>query len=205
MAEDMISVVIPVYNECGSIAPLLEEVRDACSEMGRYEIVVVNDGSDDGTGQLLEDIRGRGFPELRIISMRRNWGQSAAMWAGFRAARGDIVVTLDGDGQNVPSDIPNCVDALRASDVCCGFRRNRMDSFSRRAGSRIANAVRRAVIGDGIADTGCSLKAFRAGFVKDLQYWDGMHRFLPALAMMQGAKITQIPVSHRSRTVGRSK
>jgi glycosyltransferase involved in cell wall biosynthesis len=142
---------------------------------------------------------------LRVISLRPNAGQSAAMVTGFRRARGKVVVTMDADGQNDPADIAACVTALADCDCCFGYRARRQDRWSRRWGSRFANGVRNRVLGEAIVDTGCSLKAFKAEFLADLPLWDGVHRFLGSMVVMRGARIRQIPVNHRPRVKGQSK
>ncbi len=204
--DSLLSVVLPVFNEAECISDVLNELHAVLAGAGgRFEIVLVDDGSTDGTRPLLEAFCRRQPSGARLFALGANSGQSAAFWAGIQAARGDIIVLMDADGQNDPADIARCVAALGAADICCGYRRQRQDTFSKRAGSRLANRLRRAVLHDQVIDTGCSLKAFRAGVLKPLQYWDGMHRFLPVLASLQGARIVQVPVGHRARLAGRSK
>jgi dolichol-phosphate mannosyltransferase len=140
-----------------------------------------------------------------LIQLTPNSGQSAAFGVGFQYAKHPIIVTMDADGQNDPADIPLLLDGLEDADVCCGYRHNRQDTASKRLASRIGNRIRNAFLGSDIIDTGCSLKAFRADFVRHLTMHDGMHRFLPNLCAMQGARINQIPVNHRPRTSGVSK
>ncbi len=201
-----VSVVLPVYNEEECIEGVLREVHGVLSGMGStFEILAVNDGSSDRTRAVLLGLV-PALKGLRVLTLIPNSGQSAAMGAGFRHACGDAVVAMDADGQNDPADIPALVAALGSCDVCCGYRMNRQDTWSKRIGSRFANAVRRAFLHDGIRDTGCSLKAFKAWVVRDLPMeLKGMHRFLPALALMRGARIEQRPVRHRARAAGVSK
>ena len=200
------SVVLPVYNEQDCLDAVLPELVSACERLGAYELIAVDDGSSDDSYRLLVDGYATHNPKIRVLRLDENSGQSAAMWTGFQAARGPIVVTLDADGQNDPADIRRVVECVEGgADVCCGFRETRHDSMSKRLGSRLANAVRKRILKDGIRDTGCPMKAYRAQFLKPLQYWNGMHRFLPALCQMQGAHVEQIPVSHRSRAAGKSK
>lgn len=202
-----ISVVLPVYNEEECIEQVADEVRDVLAGLGReFEVILVDDGSSDGTPDRMCALA-KAHPEYRIIRITPNSGQSAAMGAGFRAARGDIIVCLDADGQNDPADIPKLLSELEHCDVCCGIRARRKDTWSRRVGSRLANAVRNAVLHDGIIDTGCSLKAFRASVVSDFpMHLRGMHRFLPVLARISAdATIRQVSVNHRPRAAGRSK
>ncbi|MFO7535787.1 MAG: glycosyltransferase family 2 protein [Kiritimatiellia bacterium] len=201
-----LSVVLPVYNEEACIEGVIRELHGRLSGMGgSFEILAVNDGSTDRTPAVLIDLA-RGLPGLRVLTLAPNAGQSAAMGAGFRHARGDRVVAMDADGQNDPADIPALVAALDGCDVCCGYRMNRQDTWSKRYGSRVANAVRRTFLKDGIRDTGCSLKAFKAWVVRDLPLeLKGLHRFLPALALMKGAVLSELPVHHRARAAGLSK
>lgn len=201
-----VSVVLPVFNEESCIEGVLRELHGVLSGMGEgFEILAVNDGSSDRTRVVLMGLVPV-LPGLRVLTLIPNSGQSAAMGAGFRLARGEAVVAMDADGQNDPADIPALVDALGSCDVCCGYRVNRQDPWSKRIGSRFANAVRRALLHDGVRDTGCSLKAFKAWVVRDLPMeLKGMHRFLPALALMRGARISQLPVRHRARSAGVSK
>jgi len=201
-----LSVILPVYNEQECVEGTLRELDATLAKLSLpYEILAVNDGSSDRTPDLISNLA-RGIPSLRMLTIAPNSGQSAAMGAGFKAARGAVIVTMDADGQNDPADIPRLMEGLRQSDVCCGYRANRRDSAGKRWGSRLANRVRQAILHDGIIDTGCTLKAFKAEFVRDLPMrLKGMHRFLPVLAQMQGAMVSQIAVNHRPRTAGTSK
>ncbi len=204
-ARPHLSIVIPVYNEQENLLPLWEELCSALRTIGAtHEVIFVDDGSTDTSPGILAGLRSR-HPEVRLLRARRNSGQSAAMIAGFRAARGEIIVTLDGDRQNDPSDIPNLLKHIPEYDAAAGFRVNRADSFVRRISSRLGNAVRNAVSGDDIIDTGCTLKAFRRECLEDLPGFDGMHRFLPTLVRMAGFKVCQVPVGHRPRVAGSSK
>lgn len=197
-----VSAVIPVYNEVDSIRPLANELL-AVSEL--TEILFVNDGSADGTTAALDQLATQ-HPRIRVHHQPQNAGQSAAMWTGFQQAAGEIIVCLDGDGQNDPADIPLMLAALSSSvDVVCGRRAKRRDSWSKRTGSRWANRVRNWVTHDGVADTGCSLKAFRRACVPDLPPLDGMHRFMPAYFTLKKRRIVQIDVNHRAREHGQSK
>jgi glycosyltransferase involved in cell wall biosynthesis len=201
-----ISVVLPVFNEQECVAETLRELFSALEALGRsHEVVAVDDGSTDRTPALLREARAR-HPRLRVLTLTPNSGQSAAFGAGFLHARGAVTVLMDADGQNDPNDIGRLVAELEGCDACCGIRAHRRDSWAKRLGSRIANGVRARVLGDGIVDTGCSLKAIRTEFVRDLPMTlRGMHRFLPALLAMRGARIRQIPVNHRPRAAGKSK
>jgi len=199
-----ISVVVPVFDEEPNLAPLVAEIGAALAGFD-YELLVVDDGSRDATATTLARLATQ-EPRLRPLRHDRNYGQSAALATGFAAARGELLVTLDGDLQNDPADAPLLLAELdRGFDVVSGVRRRRQDSWVRKVSSRIANGVRRRVLDDGITDVGCSLKAYRTRVVKRLPPFAGMHRFLPALARMEGARITELPVAHRPRRFGKSK
>jgi dolichol-phosphate mannosyltransferase len=203
-----ISVVIPARDEADNIGPLLADVRAALDGRVDYEIVVVDDGSVDATPDRLRDAI-RSFPRLRSVRHRSPSGQSASLWTGVRLARAPWIVTLDGDGQNDPADIPALLDArdARRSDrllLVNGYRQSRHDSWVKRASSRIANAVRRRVLGDGTPDTGCGLKLFSREAFLALPEFDHMHRFIPALVRRSGGEILSVPVRHRERVHGRS-
>ena len=202
-----VSVVLPIYNEESCIDGVLDELCAVLdTKLGRpYELLAVDDGSSDRTPELLRAQAAR-RNYLRVLRLTPNAGQSAAFCAGFRAARGRIVVTLDADGQNDPADIPAVVARISDTvDCCCGYRAKRMDTASKRWGSRLANAVRNRALGEEIIDTGCSVKAFKVEFVRSLQPWDGLHRFFASFVTMQGGRIVQIPVNHRTRAAGTSK
>ncbi|HXT52121.1 MAG TPA: glycosyltransferase family 2 protein [Thermoanaerobaculia bacterium] len=199
-----ISVVVPVFDEEANLAPLVAEIGAAFAGLD-YELLVVDDGSRDATAATLARLAGE-EPRLRPLRHDRNYGQSAALATGFAAARGELLVTLDGDLQNDPADAPRLLAELeRGFDVVSGVRQRRQDSWVRKVSSRVANGVRRRVLDDGIADVGCSLKVYRTRIVKRLPPFAGMHRFLPALARMEGARITELPVAHRPRRFGKSK
>ncbi len=207
VAVDMpeISAIIPVYNEIESLPGLLDELNAVLYGTGRsYEVILVDDGSADGSGAWIED-RARKDPCVRGILFEANVGQSGAIAAGLRHARGSVFVTLDADGQNDPSSIPALLTALEDADVVSGVRTPRADSWRRRVSSRVANAVRRATIGDTISDVGCSLKAYRREALEGIPLFVGAHRFLPALCQFRGAKVAEVPVRHRPRQHGVSK
>jgi glycosyltransferase involved in cell wall biosynthesis len=200
-----ISVVIPVYNEKENLVPLLAEVSAVLKGIGRgYEVLFVDDGSTDGSGRVLSDLR-RTDPHVRVVSFARNAGQTAAMDAGFRRARGEVVVTLDADLQNDPADIPLLLAQLEGWDAVVGVRAKRRDSVVRRISSRVANYVRNRLSDETISDTGCSLKAYRRAALSRLVLWNGMHRFLPTLLKMEGFRVRETPVGHRPRRHGESK
>ena len=200
-----ISIVIPVYNEQECIESTLREVFGVTEKMpGEIEVLAVDDGSTDDTPGILAKLAAENAC-LRVLRLKPNSGQSAALGTGFRRAKGGVIVMLDADGQNDPADIPKLVEELDKCDMCCGYRANRQDTWARRYGSRLANWCRDRLLGDGIIDTGCTIRAVKADYLRGLAIWNGMHRFIPALAMMRGAKIKQIPVNHRARTAGQSK
>lgn len=201
-----LSVVIPAHNEEAVLAGCLEELAAHLrgAQRGTFETIVVDDGSTDRTWRVLCRLKDH-MPGLVCLRFRTNAGQTAALDAGFRAARGAVVITMDADMQNDPADIPKLLDALRDSDVVCGIRQRRRDSPVRRFSSRVANAVRNILTGDDIQDVGCSLRAMRAEALKGLKLYRGMHRFLPTLLKLDGWSVAQIPVNHRARERGRSK
>jgi glycosyltransferase involved in cell wall biosynthesis len=200
-----LSVVIPAYNEEANVEACHQELASVLEAHGQpFEIIFVDDGSIDGTADALRRIT-RADPRVRVLRLRRNTGQSAALDAGFRAVRGAVVVTMDADLQNDPHDIPNLLAALPGHDAVCGWRVDRRDPWTKRVASRVANVVRDRVTGDGVHDTGCSLKAFRREAVQRLRLYRGMHRFLPALLQIEGLRVAEVPVSHRPRRAGVSK
>jgi dolichol-phosphate mannosyltransferase len=200
-----LSAVIPAFNEIESLQTVVDELEEVLRRTGRsFEVILVDDGSTDGSGDWIED-RARRDPCVRGVLLERNVGQSGALAAGLRHARGDVILTLDADGQNDPASIPQLLAALETADVVSGVRHHRADSWRRRVSSRIANSVRRAVIGDTISDVGCSLKAYRREALEDLPLFVGAHRFLPALCQFRGARVAEVPVLHRPRQKGVSK
>lgn len=201
-----LSVVLPVYNEQDSLDVVLPELLAVCAMFEDYEIIAVNDGSTDQSEVILRGYARRNG-HVRLLALSANSGQSAALWAGFQEARFPITATLDADGQNDPRDLADCIRLMvdQGADVCSGVRLDRHDSWSRRFGSRVANYIRGHILGDGIQDTGCPLKIYRTDYLRRLQYWNGMHRFLPALCQIFGAKVVQRPVTHRQRIGGMSK
>jgi dolichol-phosphate mannosyltransferase len=204
------SIVVPVYNEAGNVRPLLTEIDQAVQGSGAREVIYVDDGSDDDT---LSELRQAmvDFSALRVLHHPRRGGQSSALLTGVRAARCRWVVTLDGDGQNNPTDIFLLLNRLREESetaralMIIGHRTRRRDSLVRCWSSRIANAVRRGLLKDGTPDTGCGLKLFPRDLLLSLPAFDHMHRFLPALAQRQGARVISVPVGHRARRRGLSK
>jgi dolichol-phosphate mannosyltransferase len=202
-----ISVVVPVRDEMESIPVLAAEVERELDRLGRpWEMLWIDDGSTDATLVRLRELRA-GRREHRWVSFDRNYGQAAAFAVGFRAARGDVVITLDADLQNDPQDIPALLAVLDrgAADMVNGVRVQRHDSWMRKVSSRIGNGFRNRLTGESVSDVGCSLRAVRREFVTDLPLFRGMHRFLPTLARMQGARLAEIPVHHRARRFGKTK
>jgi dolichol-phosphate mannosyltransferase len=200
-----LSVVIPAYNECDNLGPLIDEIEAVLGGMRPFEVIVVDDGSSDATAQVIGRLAAqRSWLRLETHAQRR--GQSAGICTGVEAARAPIIALLDGDGQNDPADIPALLTALEADGIAMaiGFRRKRRDSWVRRISSRIANGVRAALLDDGVPDTGCGLKAFYRRDFLALPRFDHMHRFLPALIRQQGGAIRSIPVNHRPRRRGKS-
>jgi dolichol-phosphate mannosyltransferase len=205
-AVPAVSVVVPVRNEAANIAPLVAEIAKALADRGRFEIVYVNDGSTDATGDELRALM-RQHSFLRQICHAQSCGQSAAVRTGVAAARAPIVVTLDGDGQNDPAFVPKLIAAIESDPrvgLVAGQRVGRKASAFKRFQSRIANAVRGGVLRDGTRDTGCGLKAFRRDVFLALPYFDGLHRFLPALVKREGYDIAYVDVIDRPRQHGLS-
>jgi len=203
-----ISVVVPVKDEAANVVPLAREIAQALAGQGESEIIFVDDGSTDGTPAALQALKGE-IPTLRVISHAENAGQSRATRTGVRAARGEIIVTLDGDGQNDPADIPKLLDMMRRGEASLGMvsgvRAKRKDTASRRLASRAANAIRQALLHDGAVDTGCGLKAFKRDAFLALPYFDHLHRFLITMMIREGYKVQFVPVNHRPRLHGQSK
>jgi dolichol-phosphate mannosyltransferase len=202
-----VSVVVPIYNEVESLPHLIEAIATSLNSTGlSYELICVDDGSQDGSAELLKE-QAIARPNLRAVLLRRNYGQTAAMAAGFNYARGRAIVTLDGDLQNDPADIPMLLAKLEEGyDLVSGWRKNRQDAaVTRLLPSKIANWLIGQTTGVKIHDYGCSLKAYRSELVADMNLYGELHRFLPALAFIEGARITELPVRHHPRRHGRSK
>ena len=206
-AAPQLSIVVPVYNEEESVDLLCQNLHDALTKVGRtYEVILVDDGSGDQTWPKLL-ANARKFPHLRLVRFRRNFGQTAAMSAGFNHATGDIVITLDADLQNDPADIPLLLEQMeRGYDVVSGWRKNRQDTFiNRKLPSMMANWLIGKMTGVALHDYGCTLKAYRRDIMKDVHLYGEMHRFIPALAAWVGGKVTEVPVNHHARRFGTSK
>ncbi len=206
-SDTYISIVIPAYNEEDNIPILYEKLKGVLERLGReYEVIFVDDGSVDRTWEVLKEIAEKD-QRVKLIRFRKNYGQTAAMYAGFQYASGEVVITLDADLQNDPEDIPNLLQKLEEGyDIVSGWRKDRKDPFlSRKVPSMIANWIISKVTGVELHDYGCTLKAYRSGIIKKLELYGDMHRFLPALTKRLGAKITEIPVKHHPRVYGKSK
>ena len=207
MTRPDLSVVFPVYNEEENVPLLLAEIKKALApHPWSYEIVAVDDGSKDRSVEVMRNLRSE-YPTLRILRFEKNSGQTAALDAAWRAARGTYVVSLDADLQNDPADIPAMMQKLldEKVDMVIGVRVNRQDTFARKMQSKIGNGVRNWITGDQITDTGCSLKMVRRACIDEVQLFTGMHRFLPTLIRMRGYKVIEMPVNHRPRQFGVSK
>ncbi len=198
-----VSIVVPVYNEEGNVEDLYKEIKEVCENEGyEYEIIFVNDGSSDRTDEICRKLK-----PLKYICLRRNFGQTAAMDAGIKAAKYDYIVTLDGDRQNDPHDIPRMIHYLveNGLDVVSGWRKNRKDTFMKRVISRGANFLRGILVKDGIHDSGCSLKVYKKECFKGVNLYGEQHRFIPALLKIKGFTVGEVVVNHRARTAGKTK
>jgi len=202
-----LSVVAPAYNEADNLEPLVREIVEAVAPLGkRYEIILVDDGSTDGSPEVLRALM-REVPALRVLAMERNSGQTAALDAGLRAARGTFVATLDADRQNDPAEIPRLLAMLEADecDMAMGWRARRNDPWLRRVSTKIANGVRNWLTRERIHDSACGLKVLRRECFTGLKLFNGMHRFLPTLVKLEGYRVAEVPVNHRPRAAGTAK
>ena len=203
LKQHLLSIVIPVFNEAESIAKLHEEIVSVCEQEGySYEVIIVDDGSTDGSEMIIKNLS-----PVVYVKLRRNFGQTAAIDCGIKQAQGTLIVTMDGDGQNDPADIPKLIDYLEANDydVVSGWRKKRRDSYMKRASSRFANFIRSFIIKDGLNDSGCSLKVYRAECFEGISLYGEMHRFVPAVLKIKGFRIGELEVNHRNRTTGYTK
>jgi len=204
-----LSIVVPVRNEADNILPLLAEIHAALEPQGEFEVLYVDDGSSDATPVRLAEAL-KAHPRLRVLAHAESCGQSAALVTGFRAARGEWIATLDGDGQNDPADIPKLIAARDGAgwaanlQLVAGYRKKRQDTWLKRFSSRVANGVRSTLLGDATPDTGCGVKLILRSAVLELPVFDHMHRFLPALIQRNGGATLSVEVSHRPRTRGTS-
>lgn len=205
MTEPDLSVVVPLYNEEESLPVLAAEIAAALDPLPlSYEVLYVDDGSTDGSPWVLERLAARD-PRVRRIRLAKNSGLSAGLAAGIRHARGPLVATLDADLQNDPADIPRMLEALPGVDVVCGIRQKRRDDWLRRVSSKVANAVRNWATEESVTDVGCTLRVARREHLVEVAFFTGIHRFLPTLLKMHGARIREIPVHHRPRRFGKAK
>lgn len=207
----MLSVVVPVRNEAENILPLIEEIHAALESRWDFEVIYVDDGSTDATPARLTEAKAR-FPRLRVLRHKASCGQSTAIWTAANAAKGRWIITLDGDGQNDPADVPALVEIALASEsdpasrlhLVTGIRRKRQDNWLRRVSSRVANGIRQRMLKDGVRDTGCGLKVMRRDAFLRLPFFDHMHRYYPALIIRVGGEIRCVDVNHRPRVRGTS-
>lgn len=196
------SVVIPLKNEEGNIADLIQELEPVMQSLKEpWELICIDDGSTDRTRDILMELAQQ-KPYMKLIIFDKNYGQSSAFQAGFKAAKGQFVITLDGDGQNDPADIPKLISLSRKYDLVCGIRVKRRDSWFKRLISKCANEIRNRLCGDNVKDTGCSLKVYRKECLDQIKMYHGLHRFLPALFRIEGFSIHAEPVNHRPRLKG---
>ena len=202
-----LSLVVPCHDEVGNLRALAKAIRSALDPLGiPYEVVVTDDASEDGSWKVLEEIAAAD-PRFRIQRFRTNCGESAASWAGMKAARGEVLATLDADLQNDPSELPRFLEAIERADCVCGTRvetRGEGDSWLRVLSSRIANAVRNRLSGESISDAGCTYRAFRRECIANVKFFRGAHRFLPTLIRLEGFRVVEVPVASRARHAGRS-
>src|SRR2546422_7243444 len=207
MTTPTLSLVIPCYNEEGNLRPLIAAIREAVDRLDlAYEIVITDDRSKDTSWEILKELAAAD-PLIRVQRFAFNCGESAASWAGLKAARGQYLVTLDADLQNDPKELPRFLEALKQFDCVCGTRvqtRGEGDGFIRIASSRIANWVRNKLSGEQVSDAGCTYRAFKRECIENLKFFKGMHRFLPTLIKMEGFTVTEIPVTNNPRFAGQS-
>lgn len=205
--ETLLSVVAPVYNEADNLPPLLAQIAAALASLpGAWEVVLTNDDSDDDSPEVLRRLMGQ-HPQLRVLSMRRRSGQTAALDAALRAARGRFIATLDADCQNDPGDIPRLLEMVTSGecDMVNGWRKDRKDPFSRRVTTKVGNWVRNRLTRESIHDSGCGLKVFRRECIERVKLFNGMHRYFATLVKMEGYRVREVPVHHRPRVAGVAK
>ena len=201
----MYSVIIPIHNEEANIQALVEEIEPVMEQLNKpWELLCIDDGSTDSSLLILQTLCAT-RPYMRIIRFTRNFGQSSAFAAGFKHSKGELIITLDGDRQNDPKDIPKLITAASNADLVVGWRVNRKDTWQKRITSKISNTIRSRFCKDGVHDTGCSLKVYRKSALDQIKMYKGMHRFLPALFKIEGFKVEELPVSHRERAGGTTK
>lgn len=204
-AQPRLSIVVPVHDEEDNLEPLYLEICEALkAQSDEFELVLVDDGSRDRSLERMRGLAARD-PRVRLVVLDGNHGQTAALDAGFRAVRGEITATLDADLQNDPHDLPKLLSCLDRADVVNGVRVDRHDSLVRKLSSKIGNGFRNWVTGESVTDVGCSIRVMRTEYLRRVKLFRGMHRFLPTLLRMEGARLLEIPVAHRARHAGRSK
>ena len=200
-----ISIVIPAFNEAENLPVLLREIEQVLAQhRAEWEVLLVDDGSTDNTLDVMMEMKNK-YGVVRVLSLSKNHGLSAALDAGFRHATGDVIVSLDADLQNDPADIPKLLAGLPEYDVVIGIRVRRKDTFVKRISSRIANGIRDFLLREKWRDTGCTLKAYKRTYLEKIKLFNGLHRFLPTLLLMEKARILEVPVNHRERIHGLSK
>jgi len=200
-----ISVVVPVYNEEENLPVLIPQIAEVLRSLKKtYEMIFVDDGSKDRSRQILKEVAAQ-YPQIRILGFKKNCGETAAGAAGIKEARGRIVITIDADLQNDPTDIPRMLDYLKEYDMVAGWRQKREDSWVKRITSQIANRIRNSLSGEEIQDSGCTFRAYKRECLRDIKLYKGMHRFLPTLVKMEGYRVIEIPIAHHPRKFGVSK
>ena len=206
MGTESVSVIIPVLNEAKALPELIRRIDNVCNALARpHEILVIDDGSTDGASTVLHELAAQ-YPRLRSVCFRRNYGKAAALSEGFARASGDFIITMDGDLQDAPEEIPRLIDALvYESDVVCGWKQDRKDSWTRIFGSRLFNFTTRLLSGVELHDINCGLKGYHRQVVQELRLYGEMHRFIPVIARQRGFKVSEIPVRHFPRRFGKSR
>ena len=200
-----ITIVAPVYNEEENLPILVAQLVDVLKPLGKsYEMIFVDDASTDRSRSLLKEMISR-YPQIRIVGFKKNCGETAAGAAGLKAARGDIVITIDADLQNDPKDIPMMLDYLKEYDMVTGWRQKRDDSWVKRITSKIANRIRNGLSGETIRDSGCTYRAYKRECLENIKLFKGMHRFMPTLVKMEGFRVIEVPIAHHPRQFGVSK
>jgi glycosyltransferase involved in cell wall biosynthesis len=200
----MFSVIIPIKNEEENILHLFQEIYREMQKLDKpWELIFIDDGSTDGSTKVLKNLKSS-HQNVRVITFTKNYGQSSAFDAGFKAARGQFIISMDGDGQNDPADIPSLVRSIEDCDLVCGWRVARHDPWNKKIISKLSNFVRNKTCKDGMHDNGCSLKIYRSQCLKAIKMYHGMHRFLPALFILENFRVKEIPVNHRERVKGKS-
>lgn len=200
-----ISVVVPVYNEAENLPILIPQIHEVLEGLGRvYEMIFVDDGSTDRSRAMLKEMVNQ-YPQIRILGFKKNCGETAAVTAGLKEARGEIIITMDADLQNDPRDIPRMLEYLKDYDMVTGWRQKRNDPWIKRITSRIANKIRNWLSGEMIKDSGCTFRAYKRECLQNLKLYKGMHRFMPTLVKMEGFRVIEIPITHHPRRFGKSK